>query len=164
MSQVTFCTLGVLQCWKSLLHILHSNMNIILKTAKQSIYFWHIFLSILLLKQKKILCLLAFTELKTHSRTQSYSVKKAACMLPRRQAPVQGSLVNREGNPSLSQTLTSHSLWRDMWCIIQWCTWHRNASFYSSCHTRLEKHFTNTNNKWSPASITSGISHLLILS
>lgn len=42
---------------------------------------------------------------KTHSRTQSYSVNKAVCVQPRRQAPAQGSLVNGEGNlpcPTLS--------------------------------------------------------------
>lgn len=148
MSQVTDCTFGVLQCWKSLLHISDSNMNIILETEKKKDYLFLTYLSFFFSFLKRNLTYFCIYQIKKKpSRTQSYSVNKAVCVQPRRQASAQGSLVNGEGNPSLSLALTSHTLWRDMWCIIWWCTWHRNASFYSSHHTRLEKQFIKWTNE-----------------
>lgn len=153
-SQVTFCTSGVLQCWKP--HYT-SWIQICIKCLKEPkrLFISDIFL--FFFKSSVFLHLLN----KTHSRTQSYSVSKAVYVQPRRQAPAQSSLVNGEGNLPCP-TLSLHTLWRDTWCIVWWCTWHRNAAFYCSCHSRLKKHFTNTN-KWNSVSITPGLSPLLIL-
>lgn len=141
---------------KITLHILDSNTHIILETAKKSIYFWHISP---FLKKSSVFLLLPN---KTHSRTQSYSVNKAVYLQSRRQAPAQGSLVeNGEGNLPCPM-LSPHTQFEDMWSIIWWCTRHRNAVFYSSCHTRLKNHYTNTN-KWNSVSIAPGLSPLLIL-
>lgn len=91
----------------------------------------------------EILHVVAVTKLKTQQQNT-----ELVCRQPGRWAPAQGSLVNGDGNTSLPHALTSHALWRDIWCILWWCTWHSNALFYSPCHTKLTKQFTNTN-KWS---------------
>lgn len=88
--------------------------------------------------------------------------KQPVCQQPVRWAPARWSLVNGEGNTSLPHALASHALWKAMWCILWWCTWHSDTPFYGSCHTRATKQFT-TANKWSLVSTSSMLLCLLIL-